>query len=123
MTKFRDKMKNQSNGRGQNNQNACTQAVARLLGVDKAVRYLHTDMDLNRALRTKFSVRSIKSSLKGKTVGSIRGELKTQKAFAFVVYVKNHVVLLDNNGLTIIDTDSRKRDARKIMKIYGLYGK
>jgi hypothetical protein len=40
---------------------------------------------------------------------------------AYVIMVDHHVLMLDATGRTIVDTDPRERDARKIHKIYGVY--
>ena len=118
-----------SNNEVNPNQNICTQAVARWAGVEDSVRYLHTNNDLKRALRTRFSVRSIKSALgKAKTVGAARKVIAKLFAdrndlIAIYVSVPGHAMLVDRNGETIVDTDPRTRDRRRIVHANGLYKK
>jgi hypothetical protein len=75
----------------------------------------------------------VKTTLKVKpyqtTVGAVRVRIKRKGVnkssmsdpTAYVVMVDHHVLMLDQQGNTIIDTDPRERDARKIHKIYGVY--
>ena len=119
---MRDKMKSQSNNRDNPNKNRCALAVARTLCVDNEVRYLHTINDLKRAVSKRFSMRSVKSMVKSNTVGGARKNLDG-RAFAYVVMVKEHVLLLNREGQTVIDTDPRLRDKRKILGIWGIYAK
>ena len=37
--------------------------------------------------------------------------------------VDGHVLLLNRDGQTIVDTDSRKRDTRKVVGLWGVFGK
>jgi hypothetical protein len=39
----------------------------------------------------------------------------------YVVHIEGHVVLLDPDGATAIDTAAVQRDRRKIKQIYGVY--
>ena len=116
-----------SNNRENPNQNVCAMAVANALGVKDETRYLHTWGDLQRAIRKLWSFRSVKSKLRvirGRTtVGSIRAKLAqhNEGALSYVIRVDGHVLLLDHTGQTIIDTDARQRDKRKIINIYGVY--
>ena len=126
---YRAKWKAESNNEANPNQNICTQAVARWAGVQDSVRYLHTNNDLKRALRTRFSVRSVKSSLgKAKTVGAARKVIAKLFAdrrdlVAIYISVPGHAMLVDRNGQTIVDTDPRTRDRRRIVHANGLYKK
>lgn len=119
---MRDKLRAQSNNRENPNKNKCALAVARTLGVDNEVRYLHTMTDLKRAISKQYSLRSVKSMVKSDTVGGARKNLDG-RAFAYIVMVKDHVLLLSRVGRTVIDTDPRLRDKRKILGIWGIYDK
>ena len=119
---MRDKLRAQSNNRANPNKNKCALAVARTLGVDNEVRYLHTMTDLKRAISKQYSLRSVKSMVKSDTVGGARKNLDG-RAFAYIVMVKDHVLLLSRVGRTVIDTDPRLRDKRKILGIWGIYDK
>jgi hypothetical protein len=118
-----------SNNPANPNQNICTKAVADWAGVSHTVRYLHTFGDLKRALRNRFSVRSIKSSLgKAKTIGAARAAIAKVAAerpdlVAVYVSVPGHAMLLGRDGQTIIDTDPRVRDRRRVVNCTGLYRK
>ena len=136
MTMYRDTAKAESNNEENANQNICAQAVARALGnSDQAVRYLHNIDDLVRAARTVgFQVRSRKSSLKkNSTVGAARKTIQKLAAkenqkpifcaaqpVAYIVRVEGHALLMDNDGNTIVDTDPRKADRRKITHFYAV---
>ena len=123
----RNKLKAGSNNSLNNNQNICTQAVCRWAGVDHLVRYLHTRNDVKRALRKKYSVRSVKSALgKAKTVGAARKEIakvfaNRRDLVAIYISVPGHAMLVDRNGQTIVDTDPRTRDRRRVLAAHGLY--
>lgn len=120
---YRQTQKAKSNNPANPNQNVCANAVARALGVADAVRYLHNSDDVRRAARTRFSVRSVKSAAKSRTVGGARANLAEIGALAYIVIVEGHVLLLDAQGGTIVDTAPRKRDRRAIVEIHGLYRK
>lgn len=104
---------------------ACALAVANALGVAGNVRYLHNLDDTLRAVRTAYSVRSRLSAVGGlgKTVGAIRAKLAQQGARYYIVHVQGHVLLLGADGSTLIDTNPRKHDRRKIRYIYGVFPK
>ena len=136
MTMYRDTAKAESNNEENANQNICAQAVARALGnSDQAVRYLHNIDDLVRAARTVgFQVRSRKSSLKkNSTVAAARKTIQKQTAkenhkpifrapqpVADIDRGEGHALLMDNDGNTIVDTDPRKADRRKITHFYAV---
>lgn len=109
--------------------NACGLAVASALGVGDVTLYLHTWNDLQRAIRSMYSFRSVKTAVKVKpdtTLGSIRKNLqdhnrKADACMAYVAHVDGHVLLLSHEGRTIIDTAPVKRDRRKVLNIYGVY--
>tara|TARA_A100001037_G_scaffold270738_1_gene265773 strand:- start:99 stop:494 length:396 start_codon:yes stop_codon:yes gene_type:complete len=111
-----------SNNPDNPNQNICVQAVAFALGVDYRVRYLHTIKDLVRAARLAYTVRSRKSAVgNAKTVGAIRNKVKDLGASYYILRVAGHVLLLGSDGKTLVDTDPRKRDKRKVTHIYGVF--
>ena len=115
--------KDTSNNDHNPNQNICALAVAKSLRVESAVRYLHNMKDLVRAARTRFTVRSRMTQAKGKnkSVGAIRQNVASIGALGYIVRVDDHVILLDSKGQTLIDTDPRERDRRKVTHIYGIY--
>lgn len=106
------------------NKNICVLEVAQFLGVSENVRYLHYLKDLVRASRMDYVVRSRKSTLGGATVGGSRKLIKEKgDAKFYIVRISGHVLLLNANGDTIVDTAPRKRDRRKLTHIYGVYSK
>ena len=119
-----------SNNQMDANKNICALRVAEYLNVEKTVRYLHTITDLVRAARKSYTVRSRMSKVKGKSVGAARKALSTisekensahpigGKVAGYIIRVKGHAVFVDSNGNTVIDTDPRKADRRKITHCY-----
>lgn len=102
------------------NKTACTSSVVDHFGCLNNTRYLHTMEDVVRSVRKGgFKVRSRKSQIKkNATVGSIRKQLKSIGDGKFIVRVNGHVLLMNDDGNTIVDTDPRKRDRRKITHLY-----
>lgn len=122
--KFRDTSNNEAN----KNKNVCSLAVAEVLGVANTVHYLHTISDIVRAARNRFTVRSRLSAVgKGKTVGQARDKFQKiaqeENALFFIVRVDGHVILLNSEGLTVCDTDPRKRDRRKVTHAFAVFKK
>ena len=123
---IRDILRATSNNRHDPNKNICGFAVARALGVDDATRYIHTINDLQRAIRSMWSLRSVKTKMGvkvGKTsVGAIRQRIKKRgEALAYLVHVDGHVLLLDRDGSTAVDTAPAQRDCRKVLAVQGVY--
>ena len=79
--------------------------------------------------RNGYTVRSRMSKIKkGSSVGSIRKTLEKVAAnepdiLAFVVRIKSHVLVVDRTGKTIVDTDKRKRDKRKVLGLIAVMRK
>jgi hypothetical protein len=118
----RTALKERSNNRINPNQNVCAHYVAKALGVDGMVRYLHWYSDVLRAIRKKFDVRSVKSKMKA-TVGASRAVMVKlaeidDTIIGFVVQVDGHVLLINNKGKTKVDTAPRVSDRRKIIAIH-----
>ena len=100
---------------------ACTSACLKYFGIElNEYHYSQTLADVINILRRKgFSVRSRFSSIrKRSTVGSVRKQLEKFGVGTYLIRVDGHVLLLNESGETIVDTDSRKRDRRKILNIY-----
>lgn len=115
-------MRNRSNNPENTNQNACGHAVASHLGVADNVRYLHVQDDCVRAARTAYTCRSRLSAVgKRPTVGGIRRKVSQLGADYYMVFVDGHVMLLDRDGATAVDTDPRQNDRRKVVKLYGVW--
>lgn len=116
-----------SNNKVNPNKNICVLAVAKKLGVENESRYFHYTKDLVRAARTKYTVRSRMSYVKGCSVGQARLKLAEMasevNAIGFIVQVPGHAMLLKPNGKTWIDTAPKQRDQRKILSVYVVYPK
>jgi hypothetical protein len=115
-----------SNNPDNPNKNLCGYAVARALGVEEATRYIHTISDLQRAIRSMWSLRSVKTKMGVKagrtTVGAIRKRIAAKgEALAYLVHVEGHVLLLDRDGTTSVDTAPVQRDRRKVLRVQGVY--
>lgn len=132
MTTYRQAHREMSNNSDNPNQNVCAMMVAKACGVDKNVRYLHTFSDLKRAMQTKWSFRSRKSSFKAKTVSQFSKAIKATnppnrpqygEPKAYVVMVKGHVLLMNHKGDVIVDTSPRKADRREVLQFYGVMSK
>lgn len=122
----RQALRDRSNNPDNPNKNLCGWAVARALGVDQATRYIHTIDDLQRAIRSMWSLRSVKTRLGVKagrtTVGAIRKRIAAKgEALAYLVHVEGHVLLLDKDGTTSVDTAPVQRDRRKVLRVQGVY--
>lgn len=119
----RDFYRNRSNNAKNTNKNVCVLAVASVLRVDSTVHYLHTWEDLLRATRNSFTVRSRFSQVKGKSIGAARAKMaaiaakEDQQVLGFLVGIEGHVLFCDAEGRTVVDTDPRKRDRRKVTEL------
>ena len=129
MRKYRIQMRNDSNNETNPNKNVCALAVDKVLCCDQQTRYLHNWGDLQRAIRSLWSMRSVKSYVNAKpdsTVGSLRKAMhdyatNEQHLIAYVIRVEGHVLMIDRNGKTLVNTAPRKRDRRKVLDIKGIY--
>lgn len=110
----------------------CVTVVLTALGVDlNAFHYTNVYADILR--RNGFAVRSRKSAVgKNATIGSCRAKLaqisreepQITAYVAHVVYGRSaHLILLDAEGKTIVDTAPRTRDKRRVYKIYAVWKK
>ena len=58
------------------------------------------------------------------TVGAIRSKIRALKDpddTLYLVRVEGHVLLLDRAGNTIVDTDRRVRDKRKVLRVHAVW--
>lgn len=101
----------------------CAGATLNFFGVEGTTWNNRTKKNVweNTLRRNGFSVRSRKSKLgKAKTVGAARKVLdkiseSEPEIIAFVIRVDGHVLVLDRGGKTIVDTDPRIKDKRKVL--------
>ena len=141
MTNRRAASRERSNNNNNPNQNICVQAVAKYFGTAESFRYLHKMSDLVTSIRKRYTVRS-RGAVTGLTVGKARAKLAKntskenpgllresgKKILGYALSVcangggfTRHAILLDSTGATIIDTDPRILDKRKICKCYIVY--
>ena len=84
---------------------------------------------LDTLRRNGYAVRSRSSQIrKGSSVGLIRSKLaqiadKEPMIEGFIVKVTDHVLLLNRSGQTIVDTDARTRDRRKVVTVHAVWKK
>lgn len=125
---FRQKCRARSNNEVNPNKNICCHAVAAAFGVADTTRYLHNLEDIERALRFRYSVRSVASYCETKSVGRARTGMtklasERPNLLGFIARVEGHVLAFDRYGNTSVDTAPRKRDRRPIKKLIGVYRK
>ena len=77
--------------------------------------------------RAGFSVRSRTSKLnkKEQTVCAARSKIAKiatdeKDIIAFIACIKGHVLVIDRNGQTVVDTAPRKRDKRQIVRLVAI---
>tara|TARA_B110000503_G_scaffold91392_1_gene137963 strand:- start:519 stop:860 length:342 start_codon:yes stop_codon:yes gene_type:complete len=79
--------------------------------------------------RNGYAVRSRMSKLgSSPTVGSVRAKVAKLAAsepdiIAFVARVSGHVLVIDRDGQTVVDTDPRKKDKRKMFGFVAVFKK
>lgn len=110
----------------------CVSSVLFALGI-KPNQYHSTSTPKNRdnyeniIRKHGFALRSRKSQIApNSTVGAVRAKIRTfndPNNAVYLIRLKDHVLLLNKNGETIVDTDTRKRDKRKIYKIHAIWPK
>ena len=106
--------------------NVCVSAIANRLGILDDSRYLQCVEDLVYNLRKEYTVRSRASMFKinrKTTVSQVRKKalILTEKVSWYLIKVDGHVLLIDSLGRVEVDTSPRKRDRRKVLKIYAVY--
>lgn len=122
---IRQGKRTRSNNPHNPNKNICVLRVAEHLKVHNETRYLHNVSDLVMASRKLYKVRSRESQVRGKSVGGARAKLaklaNEVNAIGFIMQVDGHVLFLNSEGTTIVDSAPRKRDKRKIRSCYVVY--
>lgn len=104
----------------------CTSAVLASFGIAQSeFHYAENATTVKNVLRRKrFSVRSRMSAFKVKafktTIGQMRGAIKAADGNArnrYYVGVVGHAMVLNGQGETVVDTDPRTRDRRKVVHV------
>ena len=107
----------------------CASATLAYFGVTGATWNDRTQKNVwdNTLRRAGYSVRSRMSKLsaKEKSVAGARNKLAAVAADepsirAFVVRVEGHVLVLNRDGETVVDTDPRKADRRKVKGVFAV---
>lgn len=111
----------------------CTSHVLAAFGID-ASTYHYSGRTSQRAAilrRNGFAVRSRMSWLKSRTVGSARSVIRglagsydptgTRYMLCLVGDGYAHAILLDATGATIVDTDPREADRRRVVAIHAVF--
>ena len=107
----------------------CAGATLKYFGVNGVTWNNRTNKNVFRDTlrRHGFAVRSRKAKLGSiKTVGSARARIAQMAkdephVLAFMVTLKNHVLVVDTNGQTVVDTAPRIKDKRKIEAIDAVF--
>jgi len=109
----------------------CVSKCLAYVGIDPSqYQSTWTDKTGNKAThgilrRFGFAVRSRKSYIpKNATVGGIRKriqKLNDPVGTVYFVSVTGHLLALDQNGNTVIDTAPRKRDSRRVVDIKAVF--
>ncbi len=113
-------------------QTPCATGVLAFFGV-KGVTWnarTKTNVWANTLRRNGFAVRSRMSKLRKaeKTVGGARRRLAEVAAaepdlLAFVARVRGHVLVMDRDGNTVVDTSPRRRDRRELVGLVAVFRK
>jgi hypothetical protein len=106
----------------------CASAVLSYFGASGATynNRTHKNVWNNTLRRAGFGVRSRMSKLgKAQSVGAARSVIKKisksdPQIIAFICRVNGHVMVIDRDGQTIVDTASRKRDCRKVIGLWAV---
>jgi hypothetical protein len=109
-----------SNNPRDRNRNLCCLKIAEALGVSESARYLHSWVDLLRAVRTQYTARSWLRSVRTTTLGAIRPQLRDLGDKYYLILVPGHVLLLGSAGQILVDTAPGEGDQREVQKLYGL---
>jgi hypothetical protein len=118
----------------ENQATVCVSAVLAHLGIpESAYRWTwnaRTRSNVYEGVvrRHGYGVRSRKSRIpRGASVGGARKAIAAIKGdppgTMYAVEVAGHLLLLNGKGETVIDTDPRKRDHRKVRKLYAILPK
>tara|TARA_B100000780_G_scaffold227664_1_gene166965 strand:+ start:6528 stop:6881 length:354 start_codon:yes stop_codon:yes gene_type:complete len=109
----------------------CASATLKFFGVSGTTWNDRTGRNVWDATlrRNGFAVRSRFSALSGATtVGAARAKIrkiaaKDKGIIAFVARVDGHVLVIDRDGNTAVDTDPRKKDKRKMFGFVAVWAK
>jgi len=117
---------------GKSRKTVCVTACLTALGIPvDAFQVTSTDKNVcafeGVIRRNGFALRSRKSAMpKRATVGNCRkaiAKLDDPVGTHYVVHVRGHLLLLDSEGKTVVDTAPRKRDKRGILRIHAAWRK
>ena len=115
---YADRKKLICNGQSIGFKTVCTGAVLRYLGIySTEYRYAQTISDTVRIIRNKgYYCHSRKSKYKG-TVSQIKLKVYKERGL-YLVWIKGHVLLINFEGYTIIDTSEKFTKGKQIKGIW-----
>lgn len=99
----------------------CSSACLAFMGIaPDTYHYSGTIFSIVNVFRTKgFSVRSRKSRVKGLTISQAKKKIMGwDEGGYYLIQVQGHALMINCLGETVVDTDPRKADRRKIIRIY-----
>ena len=100
------------------NKSFCSSAVASYLGTYHLTPYLHTLGDIIISISKKYNLYNLDRNVKGYTVDNVRRRLRsmsTNKTKGYLIGVEEHIMLLDTDGNTVVDTDSQDGEDKRII--------
>jgi hypothetical protein len=116
----REEEKKYSSDPNDPNKSICCKAVTDYFKTTNLCTYLHNSGDIVYSIAKKYNVADKDYLVKGMTVEAAREVLRKnslkekRKVKGYFIIVKDHALLLNEKGETIVDTDPRKIDYRKI---------
>ena len=110
-----------SNNSENNWKNICGLAVAKHLGCENNSLFLHYNSELTGAILCDYNLKGLQ--VEDKNVYELSEELFynryiTDSSNQYLIFVENHVLLLDFEGNVLVDTAPELFDNRKIISYY-----
>lgn len=105
------------------NKSICCSAITDYFKTTKLCTYLHNSGDIVFSIAKKHNVVDKDLLVKGLTVEEAREVMELNslkentKVKGYFISVKDHAMLLDENGNTIVDTDEQEGDDNRIITI------
>ena len=104
------------------NKNTCCLAITDYFETSDLCKYLHTLGDLILSISKKHSVYRLHNLVDNLIVENARKKLlfNNNNVKGYILSLDDHVILLDEIGNTVVDTDKKNYDSRKIMHCFGV---
>lgn len=101
------------------NKSFCSSAVASYLGTYHLTPYLHTLGDIIISISKKYNLYNLDRIVKEYTIDNSRSILKNMSTSinlkGYLIGVEDHIMLLDVNGDTLVDTDPQDSEDKRII--------